>query len=134
MNRKIVMLGMLMGLLSASFAISETDPAEAAKQWLGIVDSGDFVQSFNKSAAFVRTTTTDERWVGQLNAVRNPLGAVKSRVAAGASGASAPEGAPAGSYTDVSFTTEFEKGTKTEKVTMMQTDDGQWESAAYAVE
>ena len=137
MKKKIVMLGALMASLAVPFAYAEEAPAPdaatTAQKWVGIVDSGDFVQAYNKSAAFVKTATDAEHWVGAVIAKRNTLGEVVKRSEGSASEVSAPEGAPAGTYTEVQFTTDFEKKSGVvEKVTMVQTEAG-WQSAGYSV-
>lgn len=109
--------------------------AEAAAQtWLGLLDNGNYAQSWSTAAKHFRDSIAQSRWESQVSAVRGPLGTVKSRRVASARFERSLPGAPDGEYVVIQFTSSFEhKAAATELVTPMKDADGQWRVSGYYI-
>ncbi len=105
-----------------------------ALEWLSIIDNADYPGSFAAMSGVFTIGVRENVWQKRISALRGPLGLVKSRLLESAEAASNIQGAPAGDYFIVHFTTVFESEPSiTEAVTMYKQDDGIWKSAGYYV-
>jgi hypothetical protein len=113
---------------------TEEQARDAAKQWLALVDAGNFASSWDTAAAYFKTAVTKEKWQDSLNAVRTPLGAVISRAFKSAKPAKTLPGAPDGDYVVVQFDTSFaNKKTAVETIVPMLEKDGTWRVSGYFI-
>jgi len=111
-----------------------SEPEQAARAWLALVDEGLYAKSWNASAALFRKALTSEQWTQQLGAARGPLGTVESRRLSQEDQATELPGAPDGEYTVLVFESTFEhKRSAAEQVTVMLEDDGVWRVAGYYI-
>jgi hypothetical protein len=130
------------GLLAVSLAVSmqgltadaSVAAAQAAAQtWLGLLDAGNYPQSWNTAAKHLQESIPESKWVSHISEVRSQLGAVQSRSVAAEFERSQP-GAPGGERVVVRFATHFEhKADATEIVTSIKDSDGQWRVEAYSI-
>jgi len=112
----------------------EAEAEAAARSWLGLLDAGDYAQSWNAAAAHFRNSITQPDWVSRVSAVRRPLGAVKSRQLSSSRVAHSLPGAPDGEYVVLEFHTSYEhKAEATETVTPMKDPDGRWRVSGYYI-
>lgn len=96
--------------------------ADAARQWLGLVDQGRWDDSYRATGSAFRNLNTAQVWADLSRKVRTPLGTVISRVFVSQENLPAP---PAG-YEVVKFRTRFaNKADATETVTLDR-EDGRW--------
>jgi hypothetical protein len=109
--------------------------AEAVAQtWLGLLDAGNYAQSWSAAAKHFRDSIAQAQWESRVSAVRGPLGAVKSRRIASARFERSLPGAPDGEYVVIQFSTSFEhKAEATETVTPAKEADGQWRVSGYYI-
>jgi hypothetical protein len=131
------------GLLAVSLAASiqglsadtSVTAAEAAAQsWLGLVDAGNYSQSWSTAASHLRDSIPESQWVSRMTEIRTHLGPVKSRSLKSAEFANAHPGAPDGEHVVIRYTTSFEhKADAIETVTPMKDPDGQWRVNAYSI-
>jgi hypothetical protein len=125
--------------LCVGFAVAQGPDKEkaaitAAEQWLSLVDSGSYQQSWSKAAAYFRNAITEEKWVQSLRAVRTPLGRLISRKVKSAAYKTSLPGAPDGEYVVIQFETSFEnKKSAIETVTPMLEKDGTWRVSGYYI-
>jgi Protein of unknown function (DUF4019) len=106
----------------------------AALAWLALVDAGNYPESWNTAAALFKNAVPQSQWVSKVAAVREPLGAVKTRHMASAQSMHSLPGAPDGEYVVIRFTTSFEqKAEATETVTPMKDPDGHWRVSGYYI-
>ena len=107
---------------------------QAAEQWLSLVDSGQYDQSWEEAASLFKSHITQEQNAQSITPVRAPLGAlVSSKVLAQQYTTSAP-GAPDGQYVIIQFQTSFEnKKQAIETVTPMLDTDGVWRVSGYFI-
>ncbi len=106
----------------------------AARQWLAVVDAGDYAESWRQAAAYLRNAVPVERLQQSLKAVRAPLGAVISRTLLSAVYQKSLPGAPDGEYVVIQFRTSFEnKKEAVETLTPMLETDGVWRVSGYYI-
>lgn len=138
MKRKsICMLVLCLSLFAGIAAAQEpkNDKAVlAAKEWLSLVDAGNYAKSWHEAAEYFRNAITEEKWVHSLQAVRNPLGKLISRTVKSTSYKTSLPGAPDGEYVVIQFETFFEnKASAIETVTpMFEKNDG-WRVSGYYI-
>jgi hypothetical protein len=113
---------------------TEEQAREAAKQWLVLVDAGNFASSWDTAALYFKTAVTREKWQESLNAVRTPLGAVTSRALKSAKHTKTLPGAPDGDYVVLQFDTSFaNKKTAVETIVPTLEKDGTWRVSGYFI-
>ncbi|NQU11643.1 DUF4019 domain-containing protein [bacterium] len=136
MRRITTILAALVLAGSAALAASEKETAAvaAAEKWLGLVDAGDYTNSWQEAAAYFRNVITQEQWARAVQAARRPLGdLVVRKVKATKYTASLP-GAPDGEYVVIQFESSFaRKKTAVETVTPLLDKDGQWQVSGYLI-
>lgn len=130
-------VALVITLLVPLSAIAATDSSEqvmdAAKNWLALVDGGQYGQSWSEASSLFRGHVTQRQWASEIKAVRAPLGAVQSRAAPTVRFATSLPGVPDGHYAILQFHCKFaRKADAIETVTMMM-DDGAWKLAGYFI-
>lgn len=130
----------ILGLILAPLAARAEDSAKqkagetAAERWLGIVDEGNYGESWKEAATLFRQAITQERWEQALQGVRKPLGKLISRQMTSRTYTTTLPGAPDGEYVVLKFETSFErKKSAVETVTSTLDKDGQWRVAGYFI-
>ena len=125
---------LILSIYFSSFVwANESVGVTAAKEWLRIVDSGEYAKSWEKSDSFFKSQLTQEKWAVALKEVRSPLGAVVSRIELGAKEYSTLPGAPDGQYLVIQFQTDFQnKKTSTEILTLSKSS-GDWLPIGYFI-
>jgi hypothetical protein len=123
-------------VLSGSLMAAEDSPqqvTDAARNWLTLIDTGKYDQSWDGASKLFRERVAEAQWVTEVKAAREPLGAVESRMAPAVHFAASLPGAPDGRYAILQFRSKFEhKRDAVETVTMM-IDDGTWKLAGYFI-
>lgn len=137
MNRRsLLAIALSLSLLSFSAsAASLADQArQAAEEWLGLVDSGRFQQSWEQAATLFKRAVVAQQWVQASSAVRGPLGGMKARREKSLQQTQSLPGAPDGQYVLMQFETIFEnKAAAIETLTLMREPDGSWRVAGYFI-
>ena len=125
---------LILSLWGSSFVwANDSAGSIAAKEWLKIVDVGEYVESWQKSDAFFKSQLTQTEWSVALTGVRTPLGQVKSRSELGAKEYSSLPGVPGGEYLVIQFQTEFQnKKSATETLTLSKSS-GDWLPVGYFI-
>jgi hypothetical protein len=119
---------------SAGIQEKETAAALAAEKWLGMVDGGKYGESWSDAAEFFRNAITQEQWEHSLQAVRKPLGKLRSRTIKTKTFTRTLPGAPDGEYVVIQFESSFtKKRSAIETVTPMLEDDGKWRVSGYFI-
>lgn len=140
MNRALL-AGLLLGLtvFSCAGASPKNPEAEkaadaAARQWLELVDTGKYGESWDASAAYFRGAVTREAWTTAVKGVREPVGALQSRELKSATYATKLPGAPDGEYVVLQYKSSFAtKEGAIETVTPMKEADGTWHVSGYFI-
>lgn len=131
-----LLLGLLLlcCLLPAPAGAGEREDlaAQAAREWLALVDGGDYAASWDQADALLRGATTREQWSALLAGVRGTLGDVAERKLLSATFFTSLPGAPDGEYVVLSFASSFEhKASAVETVTPRLESDGRWRVSGY---
>ncbi len=118
----------------AAFGLEEIENAaeKVARQWLEIVDNGQFEKSWEEAASLFRKAVSRKNWKQSLEAHRIPLGKLMSRKLKSKTFKETLPGAPDGKYVVIQFDTVFEnKACAVETVTPMLDKDGVWRVSGY---
>ena len=126
----------LTAFAGVAYSADEKEKAatDAATQWLVLVDSGQYAESWFQGASFLRGAVSKEQWKNALDTVRAPLGKVESRQLKSATLATKVPNAPSGEYVILQYETSFERAPgMIETVTPMLEKDGKWKVSGYYV-
>jgi len=133
---QVSFLAVLLAALPAS-ASNEAEIAkakEAAHSWLALTDSGNGAESWRIAASSFKAAVPQDKWQQSLAAVRQPLGALKSRTVSSAKYSRTMPGAPDGEYVVLQYASQFaNKASAVETVTPMREKDGSWRVSGYYV-
>ena len=129
-----VIWGLGGGEAAADNAAKEAAAIKVAQTWLQLVDTEQYVESWNAAADYFKNAVTLETWQQALQGTRRPLGQVQSRQLHAAQFMTALPGAPDGEYVVIRYTTSFQhKQSAVETITPMLDKDGQWRVAGYFI-
>ena len=127
---------LLTALAGVAYPADEKEKAatDAATQWLALVDSRQYAESWVQAASFFRGKMSKEQWKNTLDSARAPLGKVESRHLTSATYTTKIPNAPAGEYVVLQYQTNFEQVPgMIETVTPMLEKDGKWKVSGYFV-
>ncbi len=115
-------------------AEAESKAIEAVQPWLALVDRGQYSQSWETAAEFLKNAVGRRDFVKSLADARTPLGEVKSRELLSKHYATDLPGAPKGQYVVVQYKTSFaKKDSATETITPMLEKDKKWRVSGYYI-
>lgn len=132
----VIALASLASFATAGAADSDAtaEATAAAREWLSVVDAGQYGQSWDEASAFFKqhvSKSNRERAVGD---VRRQTGAMKTRELESAQPAHQLPGVPDGDYVVIVYRSSFAAApAATETVTPMRDPDGHWRVAGYFV-
>jgi len=132
----LAILGVLLSAATqgSNVQMPEAAAEAAARVWLGLVDAGDYAESWVTGAEYFRNSVAQSDWVSSVARVRGSLGGLKSRRLVAAKYARSLPGAPDGEYVVIQFATSFEKKAEAiETVTPMKDRDGRWRVSGYYI-
>ena len=139
MTYRIIYLLVLFLSLCGPFTVAQGADKEKvavaeAKQWLSLVDTGKYEQSWMEAGEYFRNAVSQVQWVQSLQAVRSPLGKLISREVKSTMYKTSLPGAPDGEYVIIHFDTSFSnKKAAIETVTPMLEKDGSWRVTGYYI-
>lgn len=106
---------------------------EAALNWLSLLDTENYQESWETAANIFRQQVSPEQWQQAISKVRKPFGLVRSRELMSQTYTTSLPGAPDGEYVVLQFQTEFDnKSMAVETVTPML-DGDEWLVTGYFV-
>jgi uncharacterized protein DUF4019 len=125
-------------LPASTRATEEPDPTQIAvriaNQWLNLLDSGKYNQSWDEAALLLKTQVQAGRWRRVIRSVRRSLGEMHKRNFERAKEKYKLPGEPAGDYIVVRFDTSFsDKPDAIETVTLAKDPDQIWKVSGYYV-
>jgi len=113
---------------------TEKAAQKAAESWLSIIDSGEYLESWNEAAQIFKQKISLQQWKISLESVRIPLGNLKSRRLKTAAYTETLPGAPDGKYVVIQYETTFDKKKLAiETITPMMEKDGRWKVSGYFI-
>jgi hypothetical protein len=129
----------LMAFMGSAVALQEgftdqdlKDSVAAANQWLSLVDSGHYPESWDAGAVTFKFTITRPEWTKAMEKLRQPLGTVTSRELLEQRTAKDPKGLPAGEYMVLYYKTAFSnRPDANELITEVKESDGKWRVLTY---
>jgi len=106
----------------------------AAEKWLGLVDQGQYAESWGTAASYFKNAVPEKQWVQSMKGARQPLGKMISRRLKSATFTTSLPGVPDGQYVVIQYATSFEnKASAVETVTPMRDPDQQWRVSGYFI-
>jgi hypothetical protein len=139
MFKKILLLFTVYGVVStvalwAGGPEKEEAAVLSAEKWLGLVDAGNYTESWDEAAGYFKNAVKKEQWEQSLRAVRKPIGKPLSRKLKTKTSKTSLPGALDGEYMVIEFETSFEKKKSSiETVTPMMDVDGRWRVSGYYI-
>jgi hypothetical protein len=119
--------------LSAMAADESKEAADAATNWVALIDAGRYQQSWQQAGELFRERVTQTQWASEAKSAREPFGSLQSRTMSAVRFASSLPGVPDGRYAIVQFHSQFaHKASAVETVTLMM-EDGTWKAAGYFI-
>ena len=113
---------------------AEKEAQAAAKQWLALVDQGQYAESWQTAAAYFKNAVPEQQWLQSMKGARQPLGKLLSRKLLRSSFTTSLPGAPDGQYVVIQYSTSFEnKASAVETVTPMLDADKRWRVSGYFI-
>ena len=134
-----MVIGMVIVVLClSSYTMAYDDREEAAlsaaKKWLGLVDAGEYGESWESAAAYFKSTVTKDYWQQAIDAVRKLFGKPISRKLGSVRYTRSLPGSPDGEYIVIQIATTFEKKEHAvETVIPMLDSDGVWRVSGYFI-
>lgn len=105
-----------------------------AENWLSIVDSERYGDSWGMTSIFFKNSVPKEQWISSMKTYRKPLGKMIERKLSTNRYMTNIPGAPDGEYVVIQFTTVFEsKNDVIETITPMLDKDGVWRVSGYFI-
>lgn len=140
-GRRIVLRALVLGVALAAmpaFAEPPESREEAARKvaesWLGLVDAGQYGESWDAAASYFKSKVPRETWEKMAASVRGDLGQFQSREFLAMQYTKELPGAPDGDYVVIQFRAAYaKKKSAIETVTPMLDSDGQWRVSGYYV-
>lgn len=134
---RIPLLALTLCILVASPAMAADDPRtiaaiKAAENFLLLLDTGQYGQSWDTTASLFKKQMPKKTWVQEVGGLLSSVGMVKNRNIASAEYKTSLPGAPDGEYVVIHYRSSYAKKQEAvETVTPMRDEDGQWRVAGY---
>jgi len=116
----------------AQSAPTQAAAVSAAQEWVAFVDAKNWTESWRTAAAIFKSQASAEQFAVAVTPVREPLGAVVTRVLRSATPTNALPGAPAGEYQLIEFQTRFAEREVVETVILIR-EGASWRVAGYLI-
>ena len=123
--------------INQAFAVDTktTKATMAAEEFLLLVDTSQYGQSWDAASSFFKSQVPKETWVKQISSVRTAFGKVTNRQILKAQYMTQLPGAPDGQYVILQYDTTFENKRKAvETITPMLDKDGKWLVSGYFIQ
>lgn len=113
---------------------SEQLALNAAKDWLNLVDKGNYAESWKQAALYFRISVPKKKWIRSMEAARKPMGNILTRKLLSKSYETTLPGAPDGEYVVIQFKTSFQnKKSAIETITPQKDKDGKWRVCGFFI-
>ncbi|KQV80906.1 hypothetical protein ASD15_13525 [Massilia sp. Root351] len=124
---------MTLSLTAQAQSAQDVEQAKAAAgSWLALADSNRAASTWTEAAEPFQKAVSQSDWTQALQALRAPLGPLKSRTVKSATFAKNPPGAPEGEYVVIVYASTFaNKPDAVETVTPARAKDGNWKVSGY---
>ena len=120
-------------IVSVSGYAEEGEGSSSVLNWLSVIDSSSYAESWNQAAPYFQKQLSSRKWEQALTRVRTPLGKIVSRKVIQSSKHNSLPGVPDGEYIVFTLATTFEnKKSAVETVTVVKVED-QWRAVGYFI-
>ena len=139
------LLLLVIGLFGGITVAQETDTAavsiaeqqavqDSADAWLALIDSMNYVGSWEQASAAFRQQVTQAEWEQALRSVLGPLGPLLSRAPQGREYTTTLPNAPEGKYIVITYGSSYTQlENAVETLVMVRNPAGAWKPAGYYV-
>jgi DNA-binding CsgD family transcriptional regulator len=104
-----------------------------AREWVALLDNQQWEQSWQTASVLLKSQIKAAQWAASVQPVREPLGAVSSRVVQSATRSNSLPGAPAGEYETIQFHTDFARKRGAVETVVLAREGPGWKVAGYFV-
>ncbi|MFL6447686.1 MAG: DUF4019 domain-containing protein [Bryobacteraceae bacterium] len=132
MSRLVLAFSFLFASVMPSQEKPEQVAQQAAAEWLALLDTGKYAQSWTDAAELFKSRIKQDDWEARVKQVRDQTGLLKERAVKSAVYSENLPNAPAGRYVVIQYNSEYDKGKFTETVVPME-EAGQWRVSGYFV-
>ncbi len=139
----LLIVGLLSGVAVAQETGITTVPISIAEQqvvqdsadaWVALIDSMDYVASWERASAAFRQQVTQAEWEQALRSVLGPLGPLLSRAPQGREYTTTLPNAPEGEYIVITYGSSYTQlENAVETLVMVRNPAGAWKPAGYYV-
>ena len=128
----LLVLVLLAGMVNAADTDQEKAAVIAAEEWLSLIDSGRYSDSWEKAGTSLKDSVSQKKWVQLVQPVRDPLGTIISRKIKAKTDRPALPGAPDHKAIVIRYVSKFKNmNLADEMVTLSLARDGQWRTTGY---
>ena len=117
----------------ALLSAPESAGVKSAGEWLALVDRGKWEDSWRSAGTLFKSQLTAQHWASMIQPVRQPLGAVSSRLLQSATTSNSLPGAPAGEYEIVEFQTTFARKSSAVETVVLARESSGWKVVGYFI-
>jgi hypothetical protein len=103
----------------------------AAVEFLGLIDSAKYAESWESSAGLMRDKVTRNEWIDKLDKARNLSGALVQRVQKRASYATEAKDSPEGEYIMLIYESDFQRAEDVSEYVTVMLEGDEWKVAGY---
>jgi hypothetical protein len=115
------------------YQAQERDAQREALGFLGYLDAGRYPESYAYTSSLLRAKLVQSAFAQQLLKDRGPLGAKQSRKLLSANYTEKLEGAPAGKYVVLQYSSDFANKKNAVETLVMSFENGYWRVAGWFV-
>jgi hypothetical protein len=106
----------------------------SSQEWVALVDSGQYAESWKNAAAAFRSAVPEEKWESSMKTTREPMGKLQTRRLDTAKYTTMLPGVPGADYVVLLFESSFEhKAVAQETVIVSREKDKVWRVAGYYI-
>jgi len=117
----------------AEAAVAEPSAAQPALDWLALVDTQRWDDSWKQAGALFHSQVPEANWVSMVAGVRQPLGVVATRAVQSVEDATTLPGLPVGQYRVIRFATTFANKPGATETVMLTREPGGWKVDGYFI-
>ena len=136
---KILILSAFIGQILTYYAfatdLKTAQAIKAAENFLLLVDTSQYAQSWDSASSFLKSQVSKESWVKQISSLRPAFGKVINRNILGVQSVNELPGAPDGQYVVIQYSLTCENKRKAvETITPVLDKDGKWHVSGYYIQ
>ncbi|PEQ11337.1 hypothetical protein B2G71_17395 [Novosphingobium sp. PC22D] len=117
----------------AAQVAAQAEALDPARRWVALLDEQNWRESWQQSGAYFRSRITADQWAATIRSVREPLGAVRSRVFGKVTRSHSLPGAPDGDYELIEFNTAFANKKGAVETVVLARGSAGWNVVGYFI-